>query len=277
MIGLWLGGLAGCQPAPPPTTPAPPQAGASKLDQKLVADQSRPTEPAPQDAPDPLGVLIHFEVWELLVPYGTVSRNEDFWKRINESVLDLETADRMWRNGVRVGEAPIGEWPYFKALIDDQPARARKQTHIAREARTIEIPARGEQRWQDLFFFDERNRITGRTYEKCTNLFTLAFEPAPRRPGTVRMVLCPVVRSTRRQLEFVGQRESRTIEYVYPEHLFDLNLRADIPLDSFLVVAPSPEARLYTSIGANFLTLSGPAERLERVLLFVPRPYVVSN
>src|SRR5690606_12420910 len=110
-------------------------------------------------------------------------------------------------------------------------------------------------------------RITGRSYEKCYNFFTLAFEPTPRRPGTVRMVLCPVVRSTRKQLEFAGQRESRTIEYVQAERLFDMNLRADIPLDSFLVVAPSSEARMSTSIGANFLVVQSPAERLERVLL----------
>jgi hypothetical protein len=269
--------LTGCLPTP--GTPPPPQAktGEVKAGQRLVADQSTPAQAAPQDAPEAVGIVIQFEIWELHVPYGTVSRNEDFWKRINENVVDVETADRMWRNGVRIGEAPIDEWPYFKGIIEQNPARSRQQVHMAREAKTIELPARGEQRWQDLFFFDSTDRMIGRTFEECENLFTLAFEPAPRRPGTVRMVLCPVVRATRRHLEFVGQRENKTVQYVQAKRLFDLNLRTDIPLDSFLVVAPSSEARIPTSIGANFLTLDGPAERLERVYLFVPRPFVLPS
>lgn len=266
LLGLFIL-ISGCANKVQPDQKQPPS------DPTIVTDA--PAPPPPRDAPKDIGVIIQFEVWELLVPYGTVSRNEEFWKRINENIVDLETADRLWRNGVRMGEAPISEWGYFKQIIDQNPAQARQQTNLAREAKTIELPARGERLWQDIFFYDDTNRMTGRTYEKCYNFFNLSFEPAPRRPGTVRMALCPVVRSSRRQMQFVGERESKTIEYVQAEKLYDMNLRADIPLDSFIVVAPSTEARLPTSIGANFLVVDAAAERLERVFLFVPRPFAL--
>ncbi|MCC6240329.1 MAG: hypothetical protein IT448_08540 [Phycisphaerales bacterium] len=262
-----------------PTTPGEQTHSMHSTQSTAPAPEAAPPvgQAVPQDAPAAVGVVIQFEIWELLVPYGTVSLNEDFWKRIDEHVVDLETADRLWRNGVRVGEAPVGEWPFFKAIIDGKPVRAQKQIYTARQARTIEIAARGEQLWQDLFYYNVSNQFVGRSYEKCYNFFTLSFEPTPRQPGTVRMVLCPVVRSTRRQLEFVGQREGKTIDYVQAEQLYDVNLKADIALDRFLVVAPSADSRLPTSIGANFLIENGLAERLERVLLFVPRPFALSK
>ena len=61
------------------------------------------------------------------------------------------------------------------------------------------------------------------------------------------------------------------VTFSYPERLYDMNLRADVPSDSFLVVAPSEEARWKTSIGNNFFVNDGTAERMENVLLIVPR------
>ncbi len=269
---------AGC----PPTNPPQPQAdsdGALKDYHALVTNNPLHPAPAPADAPPPVRLLIHLEVYELIVPYGTVSGNEDFWKRLEEQVVDVGTFDRLWRNGVRVGQAPASEWPYFKQIIEQQPAQARKQLHIglARETRDIEIVARNDVLYQNLFIFDDNNRMIGRSFERSMNLWTLSFEPTPRQLGSVRMALCPVVRSRKQRLEFVGDREGRTIEYVSPERLYDLNLVVDIPLERFLVVAPSPEAHLSTSIGYNFLSIDGPAERMERVLLFVPKPYVVDT
>lgn len=267
---------AGC----PSTTP-PPQAGSANQElsdhHRLVTNNPLHPTPAPADAPPAVRLVIHLEVYELIVPYGTVSRNDDFWKRINEQAVDVATFDRLWRNGVRVGQAPAAEWPYFKQIIDQQPARANKQLHIgmARQTRDIEIIARRDVLYQNLFIFDDANRMIGRSFERSMNLWSLSFEATPRQVGSVRVALCPVVRSLRQHLEFVGDREGRTIEYVSPQRLYDLNLVADIPLEQFLVIAPSPEAHHTTSIGYNFLSLDGEAERMERVLLFVPQPYMV--
>src|SRR4051812_45992675 len=47
------------------------------------------------------------DVYVLSLPLGTVSRNEEFWKRVNEQALDVATYDLLFKNGVRVGEAPL--------------------------------------------------------------------------------------------------------------------------------------------------------------------------
>lgn len=273
-MGLALA-TAGC----PSTTPPQAESGGSAISDHhalMVNNPLHPTAP-PADAPEAVRVLIHLEVHELVVPYGTVSRNDAFWKRIDEQALDVATFDRLWRNGVRVGCAPAAEWPYFKQIIDQQPARANKQLHIgmSRQTRDIEIVAQREVLYQNLFIFDEGNRMIGRSFERSMNVWTLSFEPTPRQVGSARVALCPLVRSLKQHLEFVGDREGRTIEYVAPERLYDLNLVADIPVGQFLVIAPSPEAIHQTSIGYRFLSLDGPAERMERVLLLVPKPYTL--
>jgi hypothetical protein len=77
------------------------------------------------------------------------------------------------------------------------------------------------------------------------------------------------VRSLRKRFEVTNNKE-REIRYVYPEHLYDLNLQVDVPLGQFLIIAPSPEVKWKTSLGATFLVDDGAAERVEQVLLLVP-------
>jgi hypothetical protein len=48
-------------------------------------------------------------------------------------------------------------------------------------------------------------------------------------------------------------------------------LKTDIPIDSFLIIAPSPEAQWKMSLGNAFLMRDGAAEKLEEVLLVVPQ------
>jgi len=89
--------------------------------------------------------------------------------------------------------------------------------------------------------------------------------------NTMRVALCPVVRSVRKRLELSPLNNEQEVTFTYPERLYDMNLRADVPVDSFLVIAPSDEARWRTSIGNNFFVSDGTAERMENVLLIVPR------
>jgi hypothetical protein len=62
------------------------------------------------------------------------------------------------------------------------------------------------------------------------------------------------------------------ISYAAPERMYKLNLCADVPSDQFLIVAPSGESTWPTSIGNSFLVNDGTAERMETVLLIVPKP-----
>jgi len=238
-----------------------------------VAVASPGSSKDPNPAPGP--TIIYLDIYQLALPFGTLSQSEQFWKGVDEtSCVDVATYDLLFKNGMRVGRASIDEWPQLRAMMEQHPARTRKHSFTGTEAKSTELEFKKGIDEQTIFYFDGQNNPIGRTFENCENFMSLSFQPAPRRaPGTVRVALCPVVRSLRTKIQFNWLNEEREVQFVKPERLYDCNLRADIPLGSFLVVAPSREARWPTSIGKSFLITDGEAERLENVLLIVPRPH----
>ncbi len=214
---------------------------------------------------------IEMTLYKLTVPYGTVSRNEKFWKRIDESVVDVTTYQTLFKNGIRVGEAPTSEWDYFKKIMADNPAVTQVSSLVTVDGRTVDLPLRKEIPSQDIFYFDSANELHGRSFGPCDNLMTAVLQPAPRKKNTVRLTLCPVVRSMEKRLRYNPDGKDGDFVYLAPEHLYDLNLRADVPVDSFFIVAPSGEATWPTSVGNRFLVNDGAAERTETILLLIPR------
>src|SRR5260370_20520778 len=89
---------------------------------------------APPEAPPPdpnaarraPQIIILLDVYDLTVPAGAVSRNDDFWKRVDEDALDIASHDLLLRNGVRIGLGHDRDWTYFKGLLARYP-QARKQ------------------------------------------------------------------------------------------------------------------------------------------------------
>jgi hypothetical protein len=281
-LGLLLIALvAGCHPTTPPTVPpttpqqptmSPSSSSSSKheplkLMQKGDASMTSTVASTAERGPNGLRV----EIYQLQVPDGTVSRNERFWKHIDEHSLDPATYDLLYRNGVRVGQAPLSDWEYFKQVMDQYPAVTRATSLVAAESKPIELSMRKDVPMQDICFFDSTNKLEGRSYISSENIVALTFQQAPRRIDTMRVALCPVVRSVRKRLELTPLNNEQEVSFTYPEHLYNMNLRADVQVDSFLVVAPSEEARWASSIGNNFFVSDGKAERLENVLLIVPR------
>ena len=211
------------------------------------------------------------DVYQLTVPLGAVSRSREFWKRVDESSVDVATGDLLQKNGFRVGIAPASEWGYFRGIIEQHPVATKRMTVTGGGTGSLELEMKKGVDFQNLFYLTDDNRLIGRTYERCENLIAVGFQPAPRRPGRVRMTLCPLVRSTRKRLQVSVLNEEREFEFVKPERLYDLNLCADIPLDGFLVVAPSTLAKWSSNLGVTFLVDDGPTEKSEHVLLMVPR------
>jgi len=229
---------------------------------------------APKDPQPALDIAFKVEVYQLTLPRGAVSQNVEFWNRLNEQVIDPATYDVLQRNGLRVGEAPFSDWAYFKGLIDQHPGKAAQAVSVARDQKNMQLEMKTDVPRQDIFHFNARNTLTGRTYEKCDNLVSISFEPTPRRPGSMRLTLAPVVRSERKRLEFSVLNDERAeVQYIHPEMIYDCNLRLDVPMESFIVVAPSPEAVWPVSVGHAFLLSEGKSELLEQVLIIVPRPF----
>lgn len=305
-----LGLAAGCaappkQPADPPinvrtepTAPAATEAGKKKgfdlfglllapvtipIDLLKGPDKPRP-EPSPVAAaidtprdPQPaVEILFKVDVYQLTLPLGAVSQNAEFWNRLNEQMIDPARYDVLQRNGIRVGEASFSDWEYFRGLIDQHPGTLQQVAAVGQETRNLELPMRKDIPFQNVFYFDARNTLIGRSFDRSDNLINVSFSPAPRKPGFMRLSLAPVVRSQRKRLDFnLMNNEVAEVQFVSPEMFYDCSLRVDVPLESFIVVAPSPDAATSSSIGNAFLVKDGSAERQEQVLIIVPRPFRV--
>lgn len=220
--------------------------------------------------------VVQLEVFQIEVPFGAVSRSEEFWKHVDEQTVDVGTYDLLRKNGWRVGVGPTTEWAYFRDIIDAYPAstsRASLSTGPAGGTGTTELPLKDKKGipYQNIWYFDDANSLRGLTFERCDNVINVAVQHVPRKPGEARVTVCPVVRSLRYRFEVTRKNDERIIEYVQPEHLYDLNLQTDIPVGHFLVIAPAPEVKWRTSLGATFLVNDGAAERIETLLLMVPR------
>lgn len=267
-------GLAGCLNAwqgGPATAPT--------AEQKHRVVKKAAHEGAEQDAQGVVETVIQIDLYRLSVPFGTVSANEEFWKTIDEQCVDVATYDLLFKNGLRVGRATTEQWEREIApLIAQQPTTTHKTALVAAEVNALELRMKQGDDIEHIFYYDPTNALIGRSYERWENFMELAFQSTPRKPMHVRVSLVPGVRSLRKRLEFnLRNEEQPAIQYVSPERLYDLNLRADLPPGTFLIVAPSSEGKWPTSIGSAFLTKDEPAARMEQVLLIVPKPFVVET
>ncbi len=233
------------------------------------ASRQNPKDPTP--ANDSVAVL---NVYQISVPMGKISGREEFWKHVNEQCVDVGVYDTLYRNGVRVGITSFGDLGYVQSILEQPALLTQVSTYAGSRVQTVELEMNKDVKGQDVFYYDGNNQLQGRTYDRSTNLLTISFQPVPRKPGAVRVKLCPMVRALRQRLEFTASNGEREVQLVYPERLYDMRLEAEIPMGSFLVVAPSPEAANTTSIGHAFLTREGPAELQEQVLLLTPRMVV---
>ena len=240
---------------------------------------SRPVEVPPTDTGEELNAIktrelvYTVEVYDLLLPVGTISRNDEFWSRIDETAVDVGTYDMLYRNGIRLGVAPLRELDGLKAIAGD--AQTRTYTVAGTEGKQIQIDMKLDVRDQSVFYYDASNALAGRTYEKSDNLIFLSFERTPRQPGAVRLSLMPTIRATQKKLIYALRpgREDRELTYVTPETPFRANLRTDVPVNYFLVIAPSPTAITPDLLGWSFFMAASDSVKQEHVLVIVPRAF----
>ena len=152
------------------------------------AAHSQPQSPPPHvisgdTAPPPVDPLaIHAEMYELQMPFGANSRDDSFWKLVDEDVLDVPTAQNLIRNGFRVGRARIADWPAFLKVLTNESAIKHSETtmmaHPSVDDGTIRM---SDLLPEELLFIYDDHGLTMRSFSDCTNMLSLAFEWAPRK------------------------------------------------------------------------------------------------
>ena len=266
--------LAGCATHPPAGTGEDLRGSSSHSSMFVRGGGSIASAPKSDGAHRVLPVVIALDVYHLTVPQGAISRNDEFWKRVDEDRVDVGTHDLLFKNGIRIGLGRDADWPYFKGLLGKYPSArsARGRTQLGKEG-YIELLMRGNVLDQNIFGIDDQDNIWGRRFEKCDDLLGISFIASPHSPGEAIVKVCPIVRGIRRFFRVTIFNEENQIDLTQPEHLYDLRLESHIPLNDFLIVAPSKQAQLSTSLGDTFLETDGNAEPIEHVLVIVPRAY----
>lgn len=225
-----------------------------------------------RDAPRNMLIVFRLECYQLKLPRGAVSQNEEFWKRMNEQCVNDAIYRQLFLNGMRVGTAPFSEWDYIKNIIQQNPGSARTMATVGAEMKNIELEMKKGIVSQNIFAFDQTSTLVGRTYERCNNLLSISYQKAPRKLGEVRLSVAPTVRSMVKRLMYTALNNELEVEYAKPTSYY-LGLIVDIPVDHFLVLSPSSESQNITSLGKAFLVEDAPSEQFETVLVFLARPF----
>ena len=261
--------MTGCETGPGKTAtskPATDMTGPMQLTMTATPLKSdNPDDPLPQ-----INAMVHLDIYLLNMPAGSVSQNSEFWKRVDEEAVGRANADRLKSNGIRCGVAPRSEGLFFSQFFDHQPHDAKRQMVDSLHTDTIDLQMEKKFDQEDLFFINASNQVEGKTYSQGINQLALTFGPTPRDPGAVRLTLCPVVSSDKTQTRFTPLNQEYESTIKDADRLYEIGLSADVPGDSFMIIAPSSDAIRKTSLGRTFLINPDKTELQEQVIVIVP-------
>jgi hypothetical protein len=261
--------LVGCEATKPADPVANTEEPAQQVTEQIqMSDVPRIEDFRPADAAPTLRKVYELEIYQLAVPRGTISSNDEFWKRLDENCLDFTTHQTLAANGIRVATAPQTEMQHLKAFIDDPEAKVAKI--IDNRAENVFLEMATGIREQRLWWYDRRGELVGRVYRFSDNLVYFSFRQTPRTLDKVTVSLAPAVKSTRQEYKVFDSGAEQRIDVTVPESIYDLGLKLDLSLDHFLVIAPSAVAKEVTNVGQNFFIRRDPAQEMERVLVIVP-------
>src|SRR5688572_6613483 len=145
--------------APAPTVATSGGTGNSgKPDVKPVSDvQLNPRWAVkPEDPPIVLKPQVNLSIVRVAVPVGAVSRGDGFWRRVDEqSGIDVATYEVLYKNGMRVGQAPLAELENFTRLLESLSGRTPEPAIFAAAGtRGIELSMRKNVQDAVLYDFD---------------------------------------------------------------------------------------------------------------------------
>ncbi len=268
---IYLASLLGCsaQPQLPQksVSPAPP----------IVSDEVAPPE-SDAGAPRTTTGVITCQMYQLQMPFGANSRDDAFWKLVDEDVLDVPTSILMNSNGLRVGRARIADWPVFLKILGRESAIKIAEHRITAEPGVEDARLdMSEELPEELLYIYDEHGLTMRSFDDCQNRMSLAFQWAPRKPLTIRLTVCPLVVAWRTRFDYALSDEPPPTKYLQRENFYDLHFCADVSPGEFLVVGASTATRDPNRIGSRFLTRDGPNQRYEELLILVGKPVAMNG
>lgn len=212
--------------------------------------------------------LFVLEMYELAVPVGEISTNAEFWKPFDETFLGIWKHDVLYKNGLRVGKAPLTELPFLVPQLQD--AEITEGVVVGVRGRDFSMPMKKGVEKQTIFSFDAEGRMTGRDYDLADNIFALTFRQTPRTSDHVRIAIAPAVREVQERL--VRGSASEGPKFQRPQTFFELGIDMDLGADECLIISSADLAKqVAVSVGRAFMTEERPAMLMEKALVIIPR------
>lgn len=257
---------AGCVPPQKRVDPGAPTTRPDPVTPVAPAIAATQAQPAVGDAQETARRFFRIEVYRFNVPAGAVSESQDFWKPADETFLGFELHQALDRSGVRVGKAMTNDiLPAMQPFPDVQIDR----DNILGVGGKMELDLHKEWVSQTLFWYDPAlGQFDGRDYARSQNLYVVGYHQLSRRPDHVAVEFAPAVRERRPMLSVT----ENGVSWRVPDTIFALGIRCELGPDECVIIAPSHVARTNGLVlGRAFLMDEGVAQRMERVLIIVPR------
>ena len=226
----------------------------------------------PDDCPsDPdASIMVYIDVYDIQVPCGAISDSSAFAALVDQQAVPAVAHDTLARNGIRAGLGKRKQWDEFRRIFDNFTATTTPSRVMGTTGRA-ELMIRRETPDQTLFYTDSQGELVGRSYDLSENFWALRFNPVPHRPGWTTLGLCPVVRASRRRVEYTRNNNEVQETITQPEALYDVSLSTDVAVDKFLVIWPVADVRRQTTLLGNAFLLSGDyPKQMEHVLVLTP-------
>jgi hypothetical protein len=237
--------------------------------------------PPVNTAASPDQSVIRATIYRLQMPYGANSRDNSFWKLVDEDAVDPGTARSLSSNGFRIGRARISDWPEFYKVLNAESAINLSTASIISppnfEDGTIPISDPAKVIPEELLFVFDNHGLTARSFDDCINMLAVAVEWTPRKTGSIRLRLCPDVKCTQTRMDYSLADNPQPVGIDRDEHIYDLHLMTDVAPGEFLVIGTSPATEDPNRVASVFLTRDGPTQRYEQVLIFVGDPGLMAN
>lgn len=257
--------LCGCLPT---AKPADQQQAAGGGDGTAVVGGGDVQQVKPQDPVKTGQQFFQLEMYELAVPAGTISTNEDFWKPFDETFLGIWKHDVLYKNGLRVGRAPLTELSQLVAQLAD--AETQESSLIGMRGRDFEMAMKSNVDRQTIFFFDADGRMSGKDYAPADNIFAISFRQTPRTSDHVRLAIAPAVRELAERI--VRGTAEEGPKFLRPQTIYELGIELDLGADECLVISAADLAKqVKVSVGRSFMTEERPAQMVEKALVIIPR------
>jgi hypothetical protein len=277
VIAALLFVIAGCA-----TPPAEQPQAAAEDELPAEAEPAREVVMAPPvgtmpqlDPNEPAVQVFALSVYDLSVPMGEVTRNDELWKRLDEQALDVATTDILNKNGIRVAVGFTREWEHLREHLDDPDAQVIRMHDL--EDRQTEVTMRRRVPDQVIAHFESDGSLVMKTRPQADLMMNIGYRRTPRQDGSLRVSLTPSIRSIRQQPRVVDVGDGFGVSMDAEEFLYDLNLRADVAVGEYLIVAASEQSDLETLLGRVFFREQSGPELLERVLVVVPQTVQVQQ